>query len=372
MQVLVTGANGTLGPPIIAELLRCEQVDRVVALLRPHPHQKNHEQGCQLRSRVARYFTNSQIDAALNDRLLPIFGDLAEITVESLPCSISHVVHAAAITRLQAAEEELQATNVQGTRHMLRLANSLPNFCQFVHISTHCVAGKTTGVIPEVLREESPLFVNRYERSKWEAEQLVAKTSVPARIIRLTTCLGDESGEVQRAGGVHLALDWLYRGLIPMTPGTPETPVDLISNEFAARVIAKGAMTPVSRLDVCQAAAGSAAPRLCELLNLLVEIFCEQSAAWRRRQILPPPIVGADTFDEFRRSVQHSRDSLFLQVLDAVETLLAPLLYPRIYETLRAEALWGGPLPLVDWRQLVRHVVEQRIAKTKQAGLTHA
>ena len=154
-----------------------------------------------------------------------IVGDLKPL--KSIPRNISHIVHAAAITRLQASADDLRQTNVEGTRHLLQLAQSLPNFRQFVYVSTHCVAGQTTGTVTESLRVEPPEFVNRYERSKWEAEQVIAIARMPARIIRLTTCLGNESGRVQREGGVHRALDWLRRGLIPLLPGTPETPVDL-------------------------------------------------------------------------------------------------------------------------------------------------
>lgn len=369
MQVLVTGATGAVGPAIVAELLRCAQVERVVVLLRPDLQTSNGDRLSWLRLRVGNDFADSPADVAARDRLESIVGD---VRLKSVPRGISHIVHAAAVTRLQATLEELRETNVEGTRHLLQLAQSLPDFRQFVQVSTHCVAGQTTGAVPEALRDEPPEFVNRYERSKWEAERVVATAGVPARIVRLTTCLGDESGGVHRAGGVHLALDWLHRGLIPLLPGTPETPVDLISNQAAARVIAKAVGTPVSGIDVCQVAAGAAAPRLRELLDFVVEIFRRRSGPWRRGQISQPSIVGSVTFDEFRRSVRSSRDALFLQILDAVDTLLTPLLYPRTYETTRAETLWGGPLPIVDWRQLVSKVLEHRIAKTTNEIAAHA
>lgn len=369
MQVLVTGATGAVGPAIVAELLRCEEMDRVVALLRPDAQTSNDDRLSWLRSRVGECFTDPPMKVVSLNRLESVVGDLR---LNSVPRGISHIVHAAAVTRLQAPLEELRETNVDGTRHLLQLAQSLPHFRQFVQVSTHCVAGQATGTVRETLRDEPPEFVNRYERSKWEAERVVAMAGVPARIVRLTTCLGDESGGVHRAGGVHLALDWLYRGLIPLLPGTPETPVDLISNQAAARVIARAVEIPVSGVEVCQVAAGGAAPRLQELLDFVVEIFHRRSGPWRRGQISQPSIVGSVTFDEFRRSVRHSRDALFLRILDAVETLLTPLLYPRTYETTRADALWGGPLPIIDWRQLVTNVLERRIASTTNEIPAHA
>jgi hypothetical protein len=34
------------------------------------------------------------------------------------------------------------------------------------------------------------------------------------------------------------------------------------------------------------------------------------------------------------------------------------LLASRTYDTTRAEALWGGPLPLADWRQTLGKVFD--------------
>jgi len=41
-------------------------------------------------------------------------------------------------------------------------------------------------------------FVNLYERTKWEAEQLTVAAALPVRIARLSTCIGGE-----RTGSVH-------------------------------------------------------------------------------------------------------------------------------------------------------------------------
>jgi hypothetical protein len=56
--------------------------------------------------------------------------------------------------------------------------------------------------------------------------------------------------------------------------------------------------------------------------------------------------------------VTRSRDPLFRRVLESVRSFLPTLLYPKAYETDRAEACWGGALPLGDWRLTLGKVID--------------
>ncbi len=61
-------------------------------------------------------------------------------------------------------------------------------------------------------------------------EELVLDSGL-AEIVRLSIVAGSEKdGSVRRTGGLHHALFWLWKGLIPMMPGAPETSLDLISD----------------------------------------------------------------------------------------------------------------------------------------------
>jgi hypothetical protein len=79
---------------------------------------------------------------------------------------------------------------------------------------------------------------------------------------------------------------------------------------------------------------------------------------WKSGQIDAPVIVDAATFRLFERSVAQSGDVLFARVLAAAGSFFPALLYPKVYQTVRAEALWGGPLPLSDWRSTLRKVID--------------
>jgi nucleoside-diphosphate-sugar epimerase len=92
---------------------------------------------------------------------------------------------------------------------------------------------------PEAPLTKAPRFVNAYEQSKWEAEQVVFASALPVEIARLSIVAGSErDGSVRRPGALHHTLYWLYKGLIPMLPGQVDSPVDLISTEFAAAAVA--------------------------------------------------------------------------------------------------------------------------------------
>ena len=351
--VLITGASGALGPSLLAELLRSDGVGRVVVLLRAGPRwdRRVHDLHARLSS---------------SDRLVCVAGDVVESDLglgvgerDRLMRQVDVVIHAAANTRFSTPALELHHVNVEGTRHALAFAQRCSRLDQFLFVSTACVAGTNTGVVVERLEDEPIAFVNPYERTKWEAERLAAAADLPIRIARLSTCIGDErTGRVDRFGAIHQALRWLIRGLVPMVPAVESSRVDLIATGVAARWIARAVEQPVNALEVCHVAAGQRAIPLRDLVECTVAHLRDTVPGWRSGQIEAPLIVDPDTFRMFERSVAQSGDLLFARVLEAAGSFFPALLYPKVYQTVQAEALWGGPLPLSDWRSTVRHVID--------------
>ena len=337
--ILVTGATGAIGGPLLAELLA--QNHRVTAVVRGR--------------------------SMLDDRVALVQADvtdpaLANATID--PRDIEIVIHAAADTRFRAPRDEQERVNVTGTQHMLAWARQFPRLRRFVLVSTTCVAGTRTGSIPENLSATQPEFVSFYEATKWHAEQLVAASSLPSIIVRLSTAIGSEcDGRIARRGAIHQALRWLHRGLVSMLPGTEQTPIDLISTDLAAKSIVRCAAIDADVPPVVHIAAGADAIPLGQVLDFLVQEFSERSLPWRQRQLRRPLVVDRNTFDLFRRSVRQSGDLLFKMVLESTDAFLPGLLHPKVYETRQAESLLGEKLPLADWRALlgrvVRHCIEE-------------
>jgi nucleoside-diphosphate-sugar epimerase len=369
--IFVTGASGAIGPHLLAALLRELPGARLGVLLRPGPDTVE-ARIKQLRWKVTEL--SQQTDAAtcdVHERLFPIAGDVcspqcgvAPALAQRLRLDATCVIHAAADTRFQADPTQQRETNVEGTRHMLDWARECKSLERLVLVSTTCVAGARTGPIAEEVIPIPPPFVNSYEQTKWEAEQLAAHSGLPLTIVRLATCAGSQvDGSVERLGGLHRALQWMLRGLVPMVPGRPECPVDLIPTELAASLIARAAaLGDRRRVELCHASSGASAPTLAELLVALSELFSRRDVAWRRGQITAPPIVAAETFANFRQTVESNGDLLFQSVIASVDAFLPALLNPKTFETTAAQRLWGGPLPLLNWREQIGKVIDYCIA----------
>ena len=363
--VLITGASGALGPPLLAELLQSDGTDRVTVLLRPGPRWDRRVE--ELRASVAQMAVDAGHQRPLRlDRLMCVAGDVGrrDLGLEAregarLAKEVHVLIHAAANTRFSTSAGDLHNVNVEGTRHALAFARLCRVLEQFVLVSTTCVAGTRTGVIAERLEDEPDAFVNAYERSKWEAERLAAAADLPVRIVRLSTCIGGErTGYVHRFGAIHQSLRWLIRGLVPMVPAVDGSHVDLIATDVAVRWIARAVEHAVNGLEVCQVAAGQHAIPLHDLVECAVAHLRRTRPGWTSGQIEAPAIVDAATFRLFEHSVARSGDVLFARVLEAAGSFFPALLYPKVYQTNRAEALWGGPLPLSDWRSTVGKVID--------------
>ncbi len=357
-KVFLTGASGALGPALLAELLASPSVERVYAFIRPE--------------------TNDgflrEIDVANRARVHCVRGDVRNERPGEQVADIGEVdvlIHAAADTRFRADEREQYRVNVEGTRNVLNWARRWPDLQRFVFVSTTCVAGTQTGRVRESLSLTPPEFVNSYEKSKWLSERLAHGAEVPTSIVRLSTVIGSErTGQVSRVGAVQHVLQWMYRGLIPIVPGSDRATVDFISTEYAARCIARTALSPKQVPAVIHCASGDDATPLSELLATAVEEFAAMSPAWKSRQIDTPLIVDRGTFELFRESIRATGDVLFCKVLDSVACFLPGLLYPKQYETTCLGSLMGDSLPLGDWPALLRRVIRAHVRDTGSAVLS--
>jgi nucleoside-diphosphate-sugar epimerase len=372
--ILVTGASGALGPHLLTELLRDEHNDEIFVLMRPGPSLATRTQ--VLWRAVERLATDVCLrQLGMVERVHPIATDircddlgLQDGDRDRLERHVDVVIHAAANTRFTAATGELRDVNVEGTRRVLELARRCAHLQQFLLVSTTCVAGRRTGAVSEQLEGRAGDFLNPYEQTKWEAERLTAEAALPARIARLSTCIGGEhSGYVHRFGAIHQSIRWLTRGLVPMLPAVDGSLVDLIATDVAARWLARAATRSVTDLDVCHVAAGPQAIPIRELVAEAVAHLRATVSGWADGQIEAPVIVDTATFELFERSVAQSGDALFGRVLESTRSFFPALLHPKVYDTTRAEALWGGPLPLSAWRSTLGKVIDFGIARDWRA-----
>jgi long-chain acyl-CoA synthetase len=312
---LVTGGSGSIGMPLLKSLAQSGRA--VVALARSG-----------LPAAV------SGVRVVHGDVENPDLG-LAPQERDGLADRVTSIVHAAASTRFDAPLEAARAVNVDGTRHVLAFAARCPRLDRVTVLSTIYVAGKRTGLIREDELHHDCGFVNAYEQSKWEAEQLTreAMRRLPIGILRLSTVLGEHgSGGVGKLGAIHHAMRFLYNSLLPMMPGTDGSPVDLISTDYAVaaiRRLSEEGFVPGRTFHVC---ASVDSPRQADLIDLVVDAFMRYRPAWRRRAVAKPSIVELRTFELFRESVEAVADPALRTSVAVLAPFAPQLAYPKMFD----------------------------------------
>ncbi len=350
--ILVTGGTGTLGRELVARFAGVGDANVVV---------------------LARGVTSPSLDGLPGVRT--IVGDVRRGATLGLPeadcialwATITDIVHCAADTTFNRPLAESRATNVDGTRSVLGFAGECERLQRVACFSTVYVAGKTTGCFCEADVGGADGFVNSYEQSKAEMEDVVrdAMADLPVAIYRLSTIIGSSrTGEVHGLNAIHHALRLLYQGLAPLIPGHETTLVDLIPVDYAAdaaHYLIERAFTPGATYHLCAGPPHSAT--LGEMLDATIDAFGRYRPAWRKRSIARPAIVELPTYELFVRSVEEAGNEILLQATRAVQAFAYQLAYPKIFDAGVADAVLGPariqPPPVLHYYdRVVRWCVE--------------
>lgn len=343
---LVTGATGFIGAALTLELLRTTS-HRLIALVRPD---QGEEAGARLRralTHAAEIYEATDLLGELG-RCQVVAGDLtaAGCGVEA-PGRVAQVWHCAASLVFEDRYlASIRAVNVDGTRNALDLA-ARAGAEIFNYVSTAYVSGRARGLLAEVVHGAETS--NHYERSKVDAEALVAASGVPARILRPSVVVGHSRtsraassfglyGYLRNLVQFRGALERTQRGLLARTPlrlrVDPDAELNLISVDVVAReaaaIGARASATGIFHLTHrAPEAVGVSVARSFELLGLPAPIF-------------------VDTRDEL---------SWIEQQLDRRITFYGSYLVgDRRFSRSRADAALGGPTehPPVGFSELVR------------------
>ena len=351
-DLLVTGATGLLGGAALAELLRAWPELRALALVRSAARARTLPGG----------------------RVQPLFGDLRApglglgTGARDRLSNVRLVLHCAADTNFGRSLAEARAVNTDGTARLLELCAGIPGV-RFVYLSTAFVAGRRTGCIPEAAVAGNAGFVNAYEQSKREAEDLVLGSGLDAVVLRPSTLACDATtGEVLQQNALHRALWLTFNGLVPMLPGSDDVPLDAVPHDWAARAVARLATAAPSGavLHLC---AGAQAPRLGALLDLTLSLL-RASPEFRRRGVDRPAMVDSATWRLFSTTVAEVGEPRLRRILAGLSHFTPQLALPKRFETARAEALLGERAPPVEtwWPRMIGWLLQTRWA-TARAGV---
>ncbi len=275
-DLLLTGSTGFVGMELLARAL--ERTDRSVVSLVRAPD--------DAAARV-------RVDGVLDDlfgaragefrgRVRAVAGDLERPglglrarTREEIAERVTTVVHSAASVSFTLPLAEARAVNVEGTRHVLEIAELAASRGDgldcYGHISTAYVAGDHHGPFSEDAHDLGQSFRNTYEQTKFEAEALVRAAGLPTRILRPSIIVGDRrSGWTAAFNVLYWPLRALSRGLFAAIPADPASPVDAVSVDYVADAVHALChdLSPVGgpdRIETYHLTAGSRASTLQEV-----------------------------------------------------------------------------------------------------------
>jgi long-chain acyl-CoA synthetase len=275
-SVFLTGATGFLGMEVLARLLEAGDRD-VVALVRA-------EDTAAAERRLDGVLETLWRDPApYRDRVRAVAGDLTEpglgldpVERHALAEDTEAVLHCAASISFDLPLEEARRINVEGTREVIgfaREAKSLGRLDRFLHVSTAYVAGAYPGTFRERQLVAGQQFRNTYERTKWEAEQVIAAAGdLSPAVVRPSIVMGEsDSGWTPAFNVLYWPLRAFSRGLFDTVPALAEGRVDVVPVDYVADGIVH--LLDRGEAGVFNLVAGRDAPTVAELIGLGCERF---------------------------------------------------------------------------------------------------
>ena len=236
MRYVVTGGTGFIGRRVVDRLLETRPDAQVWVLVR--------------RQSLGRF---EQLATEWGERAKPLVAGLPELELPDETIAglgrVDHVVHCAAIYDVTAGEADQRATNVEGTRAVIELAQRLG--ATLDHVSSIAVAGDFPGEYTEDDFDVGQQLPTPYHQTKFEAELLVRSApGLRYRIYRPAVVVGDSrTGEMDKIDGPYYffgvlaklaVLPKLMPILLPDTGRTNIVPVDYVVDALVALMHADG------------------------------------------------------------------------------------------------------------------------------------
>jgi thioester reductase-like protein len=287
--LLLTGATGFVGMEVLARFLERSD-DHVVALVRA-------EDDDQAAARLRATLEDACLDAdAHADRVTALAGDLTAPRLGlgdrwgQLAQRVGAIVHGAASVAFDLSLEESRRINVDGTRQMLELAHACPRLERFTYVSTAYVAGDRRGTV----YEDDPgggRFRNAYERTKHEAERLVAacREEMEVTIVRPSIVVGDHrTGWTAAFNVLYAPLRAFEAGVVPVVPARRRSPVDVVPVDYVADAVHALAEAPEAAGQTFHVVAGERASTVGEIVDMAGDRFTS-----RQPRIVPPWLYHA-------------------------------------------------------------------------------
>lgn len=318
--IVLTGATGNLGSGLVPELL--SRNFGLALLVRAKTDR-------EAAKRIEAATSSHSVRVYASDLTKPMLG-LRASDFRSLSRSVDGILHAAASTQFNHSLEESRHYNVDTTKNMLSFAKECSRLSSFGYISTVYIAGKRVGRIHEDEFEHGEGFINTYEQTKYEAEELVRKEQnmIPTIILRPSLIISKNIRREGPVNAVSLGLFLAKRGLLPILPGSKKNKVDLIRVDEAARAIIdlfqESLTQEVISGDTYHIASGDDAIIMNDVVGVIEKKI--------QRDLSIDFCGGIENFDEKLKEITKTRPDIWA-VYKKIETFVTDLAYPKIFDT---------------------------------------
>jgi thioester reductase-like protein len=239
------------------------------------------------------------------DTSLPHFG-LTAHAFDELARACTHVVHCAALVRMNLPLQTAQRASIGATENVVQLAERAREhgtLRKVEYLSTVGVGGRRSQPLPERLIDEPRAFHNTYEQAKAEAETLLAgamAAGLPVTLYRPSMVVGDSrTGRVPSFQIFYHLVEFLTgTRTLGLFPAFGRARLDLVPVDFVATAVAwssEQASTTGRILHLCSGPQGSIPVR--ELQDVVRRSYL---SAGRRRL---PPVIALPS-ELFRAAMQ--------------------------------------------------------------------
>ena len=345
--VFVTGTTGLVGSELLRRYLAAENA-RVYALIRATDETRLQHRFQELVTTLGHRpeQVGHQVTPVRGDVSAPDLGLVPEVA-DRLAGEVTHVVHCATDIHFARPLDAARRVNLLGVVNLTDQVRRWRRLEALVHVSTAHVAGRRTGRIFEDELVHDAGFVNTYEQSKYEAEVYLRGLmgDLPIAVYRSSSLIGDSrTGEVRQFNFLHQTLRLFANNLVPVLPGDPDGPVDLIPVDWLADALmylTHENFEPGVTYHLCAGAERSFT--LGELVDFTVR--CLQASPYRRgrREIHRPEIVDLATFEALRREAEAAGRTRQAQALRALSHFIPQMALPKAFDTTRARRALAPP-----------------------------
>ncbi|ONI77711.1 short chain dehydrogenase [Actinosynnema sp. ALI-1.44] len=366
---LVTGATGLIGRHFTRRLLETAEVERVWLVVRASSQDR-------LAELVRSWPTPDRVTVLLGDISEPGLG-ISERELTTLRGRVDNVVHLAALYDMTADDEESTTANVDGTQHVIDLAEDVEAGCLH-HVSSVAVAGDHEGEFTEDMFDVGQRLVTPYHRTKFESERLVREQeAVPWRVYRPAVVVGhSQTGEMDKVDGPYYFFPALSRlaGLPSVPVVAPDigdtniVPVDYVADALAHLVAAPG-------LDGRTFHLVNPSPQSAKsVYNALARAAGAPTVTFELGETLSKPLVELARLSDYVPGFTLARDAV-LDRLGVPPAVLSALTFPSAFSSAATRAeLPGFAVPDLDsyadvlWRYWREHLDPFRARRGGRGG----